>query len=248
MTKIALCLSGYFDSFTDKTSKGIDGFKYIHKKILSVNEKVDVYVHSWDIERENEIKNLYKPKNFIFENQIDFSKKELSNYIDVHHDRVIDANRLLSQSYTVSKSIELACESEIDYDIIIKSRFDLGRINRSSAGKPFLTFNPFSINRNFWRNKYPVQCINFDKGLDMNYYYFAKWNLNDQGPADMWWYSSKNNMRLFSEFYSFSNKMLELNSNFTSIFKKPNYIFLLKYFMKNKKIWEKCKFLQTKWE
>ena len=248
MNKIALCLSGYFDSFTDKTSKGIDGYKYIQKKILSLSNEVDIYIHSWDINKQSKIEQLYNPKNFIFEKQINFSSNEIANFKDEQKDRIIDANRILSQSYGVSKSIELACKSSTKYDIIIRSRFDLGRINRLHAGRPFITFKPFSINRNFWRNKYPVQCIEFNPSLDMSYYYFAYWNNNHHGPADMWWYSSHDNMSKFSDFFNYANKQLKIGSKFLSKFKKPSYIDLLNDFMIQYNILEKCKYLKTKWE
>lgn len=246
MQKIALCLSGYFDSPTDKTSKGMDGFDYINKKILSKNENVDVFIHSWDLKNEKIIKDLYKPKYFIFEKQKDFSKKELSFYKDIHWDRVLDVHRLLSIAYSISKSIELACNKN-NYDIIIRTRFDLGRTNRNYSGIPLITFNPFSINRNFWRNRYPIQCINFDKSLDMEYYYFAAWDKDDEGPADMWWYSSEKNMKLFSEFYDFANNQLSLGSEYMTKFEKPNYVYLLKLFMLKKNIWSKKKNLKTVW-
>ena len=46
-------------------------------------------------------------------------------------------------------------KSEVNYDCVIKSRFDLGRINRDTSGKGGV-------------NPYPVQCINFNPNLDMN--------------------------------------------------------------------------------
>jgi hypothetical protein len=248
MKKIALCLSGYFDSLTDKTSNGIDGFNYIKKKIFPKNKNnIDIFIHSWDLKNQDIIKNLYSPKDFIFEKQKDFSKKELDFYKDVHWDRTLDVNRLLSIAYSVSKSIELCSNTGI-YDIVIRTRFDLGRINRNYSGIPFITFNPFSINRNFWRNRYPVQCINFNTSLDMNYYYFAEWNKNEEGPADMWWYSSQKNMNKFIKFYDFANRELSLGSKFISKFEKPNYIFLLKHFMIQQDIWKKKKDLKTVWE
>ena len=45
--KIALCLSGYFDSLTDLSSKGIDGFDHLKRHVFSKGD-VDVYIHSWD--------------------------------------------------------------------------------------------------------------------------------------------------------------------------------------------------------
>lgn len=50
--KIALCLSGYFNSKKNPNSFGLDRFKYIKKEILN-KYNVDVYIHSWDINHED---------------------------------------------------------------------------------------------------------------------------------------------------------------------------------------------------
>jgi hypothetical protein len=63
------------------------------------------------------------------------------------------------------------------YDIIIKARFDLGRINRNTSG-PGLG------------NPYPVQCINFKTEIESDKIYMADWNHLHMGPADMWFYGS----------------------------------------------------------
>ena len=60
--KIALCLHGLFNSTTDLTSNGLDGFEYIKENILNKGN-VDVYIHSWELDKKNEILSLYNPKN-----------------------------------------------------------------------------------------------------------------------------------------------------------------------------------------
>ena len=49
--KIALCLSGYL-------SGGVDSFNYIKRELLDKND-MDIFIHTWDIENEDEIKRLY---------------------------------------------------------------------------------------------------------------------------------------------------------------------------------------------
>ena len=50
--KIALCLHGLFNSTTDSSSNGDDGFEYIKENILDKGE-VDVYIHSWELDKKN---------------------------------------------------------------------------------------------------------------------------------------------------------------------------------------------------
>ena len=69
--RIALCLSGYFNSIKDSTSFGDDGYLYIKKHILDeVNNghQVDVFFHNWEPNLYDKIVNLYKPKKYIINN------------------------------------------------------------------------------------------------------------------------------------------------------------------------------------
>ena len=74
--RVALCLSGIVGG-----TKGPDGYgdlvdmktiyNQYNKHILNKNN-VDVFIHSWSVDAEDEITNLYKPKSKSFEKQIDF--------------------------------------------------------------------------------------------------------------------------------------------------------------------------------
>ena len=66
--KTALFLHGYFDSCRDSTSKGSDGFSHVYNRILKDND-VDIYIHSWDLENQSEIEDIYSPwiKRSVFE-------------------------------------------------------------------------------------------------------------------------------------------------------------------------------------
>ena len=48
--KIALCLHGLFDSTTDSSSNGYDGYAHIKKHVLDVVD-TDVFIHSWEFEK-----------------------------------------------------------------------------------------------------------------------------------------------------------------------------------------------------
>ena len=240
--KIALCLHGLFDSITDSTSKGLDGYNYIKKHILEYND-VDVFIHSWEPNKKSEIIELYKPKDSIFEPQINF--KEITDsrglYKLKHTPR--PPERVLSHLNSVTKSITLAVKDETKYDIIIKSRFDLGRINRDTSGP----------NKH---NPYPVQCINFKKDIDKDKLYMANWNHLHMGPADMWFYGSEfvmNNFKTLytdllnqyyigSEFHNFSIGIENHEGNLC------NAIAFYKYWMINNNLWDNKVLLGTSWE
>ena len=72
--KIALCLSGLVGSVKGQGGRGelLDpalAYKYIKQNILDQNSEIDIFIHSWNTELEEEIRSLYNPKLAIFEKQ-----------------------------------------------------------------------------------------------------------------------------------------------------------------------------------
>jgi len=239
--KIALCLHGLFNSTTDSSSNGDDGFEYIKENILD-NGEVDVYIHSWELDKKNEILNLYKPKSYVFEQQKEFSyiidDRELNSLIQTPR----PIKNVVSHLYSVTEAVKLAFDSGIDYDIIIKSRFDLGRINRDTSGPN--KHNPF-----------PVQCINLKKDIDTDKLYMANWNHFNMGPAVMWFYGSKNVMKNFVNLFAFLEKEMYLDSEYHKFAINiennrgdlSNSIAFYKYWMIKNKLWDNKVALDTIW-
>jgi hypothetical protein len=186
--KTAICIAGYFDSLTDPSSKGIDGYKHLDKNVFSKSDEVDIFIHSWDINHKQQILDLYgdKVKSHIFEPQINFEPYTTGvDYID--NPRSSQAV-LFSQYYSIQKSFELLYSTNKKYDCVIKTRFDVGRINHNTAA-------------------IPVQCITFDPTLPMENFYLADWGYFDtEGPADMWFYSNYKNMKHFCDIYDLIKK------------------------------------------
>lgn len=228
MSKVALCLHGYFDSKMDSTSKGIDGYEYIKREILDKAD-VDVYIHSWQPELEDEIRELYKPKKAIFEKQMDFSPivKELGlDHLPGDSALGRSPATVLSHFNSVSKVFLLVDDDIYDYEWVIKARFDLGRINRNTSGPD--KHNPF-----------PVQCIDFDMYNDPELLHMANWDYFDSdGPPDMWFYSEPSIMSKFKYLYYYAvNKM-----------KEPNAVRLYKAWMKNEGIWNLRNLIDPVWK
>jgi hypothetical protein len=236
--KIALCLHGYFNSQKDLSSFGEDGYKHIEKHIFKY-ENVDVYIHTWDLKNKEIIEKLYGKfiKKAIFEPQIDFKPLYNQNglsYLPHHGTPFWNA---FSQYYSVQKSIELMIESEINYDVVIKARFDLSRINRRNV------------------NAIPVQCINFDPNLDMNIFYMADWGyLEKEGPADMWFYSNKENMSKFSKIFDILSNDIKANNTEYQLWAGHdrggivNTVRGWKWFMIKTGLWDKKGLLKTYYE
>jgi hypothetical protein len=239
--KIALCISGFFNSKRDKSSLGANGFKHIEKHILSKGD-VDVYVHSWDVENSDKIKELYcsRLQGIEIEPNKDFKKVFNQNGLDklpVHRGATPFWN-VFSQFYSVQRSFELLKESNKKYDVVIKARFDLGQINRNNSGA----------------RRQPVQCINFQPDLDMTKIHMADWSyLESEGPADMWFYSGQENMEQFCNIYDIVSKDIKINSEYekwagTQNGGIVNTIKAWKWFMIKTKLWDKKSLLKTTWE
>lgn len=243
--KAALLLHGYFDSLTDSSSKGIDGLKHIENNILS-KISTDVFIHSWQPEIKDFLIELYNPKEIISEPQIDFSNIVNERKLDVdNYWKSIGRppENKFSYLYSLTEVFKMVKEYEDKtkkYDIIIKGRFDLGRINRNTSG-PGLN------------NPYPVQCINFDPTLDMSKIYAAQWQHIDVGIPDMWWYSNSKNMSKFSNLYETCyNEYMKIGSDYYNTLENKNdvlnVISILKQFFIDNNLWEKICLLETQWE
>ena len=238
--KTAICIAGYFDSLTDLSSKGIDGYEHLKKHVFSKSD-VDVYIHSWDLGKKQFILDLYgeSVKSHVFEPQIDFSPMETVKAANGYAPQ----SRLFSQYYSVQKSFELLKEKGERYDCVIKTRFDVGRINRNTSG-------PGSP------NPYAVQCINFDPSLDMEKFYMAEWSqkyFDEEGPADMWFYSSQDNMISFASIFDLIKKEMTTGSQMEKWAGNlhgglVNVIKGYKWFLMRSGLWDKRIALPTTWE
>jgi len=239
--RIALCLHGLFDSVQDTSSTGLDGFDYIRRSILSKGD-VDVFVHSWSVGKRDVILDLYNPKAFEFEEQVDFTPVVRERGLDKLRGVPREPQFIFSHFYSISRVFNLL--NLDDYDVIVKSRFDLGRINRASSG-PHNGNNPF-----------PVQCINFNPNVEPGRIYMANWNHFDMGPADMWFYGDAsvmrnfkslyedacNNMVLRGDYYEFS-RVIESNEGNVS-----NVIAFYKWWMLRNGLWDRRVLLESVWE
>lgn len=244
MKKIALCMHGLFDSLTDKTSKGIDGYEHIKKNIFSKKDiDIDVFVHSWEKQKEKEILELYNPKAFVFEEQIDFSTLINDRKLNQLSNCPRPISNVVSHLYSVTEAVKLAYQQDTHYDIVIKARFDIGRINRVTSGPGR-------------SNPYPVQCINFMTDIEKGKLYNANWQHFHMGPADMWFYGDYEVMKNFTTLFDFLVKNLHIGGDFhrfaTSIEGNSgdlsNAIALYKFWMLNNGLWDNRINLETTWE
>jgi hypothetical protein len=241
--KIALCLHGLFNSTQDKNSDGFNGYLYIKKNILNIFD-TDVFVHSWESDKKQLIDTLYQPKASIFEPQKDFSELIKERELDKLQGCPRSPQSVLSHLYSVTEVMKLPHQQTgVKYDIIIKARFDLGRINRNTSG-PGLG------------NPYAVQCINFQTDIEQDKIYNANWNHFHMGPADMWFYGSPKVMFEFTKLYDELFEQMKLDSDFHKFATQiegnrgdlSNAIAFYKWWMMKTNLWDNRINLDTIWE
>lgn len=251
--KVALCLSGYFSSKKDKSSNGFDGFKHIKRHILD-KANVDVFIHSWDIENKKNIKQLYAPyiKLSKFEPQIDFKPLFFKNGLDAYPTHGTPFYNIFSQFYSLQESFKLFYSQEYkNYDFVIRARFDLGRINRKNTS-PLISF--YSRIRGNGKI-YPVQCINFNPRLNNKSIYFPLWakeKIEDEGLADMWYYSSPEKLKKLQYIFDFMAENIKQEGHYLKWAKEDfggplNAIKALKYFFIKNDLWNDISLLKTNW-
>jgi len=110
--KIALCFSGEARSFEK-------GYEYYKNNLLKYHD-VDIYIHTWELPQREELLELYKPKNFLFEH-----KPVVDGYNQRYPRTPEPENRPPSNAYCMFYSMhQSSMMIEGDYEWVIKSRTD----------------------------------------------------------------------------------------------------------------------------
>lgn len=187
--KVAFCLVGIVGSVQGKY--GLDGtanstkgspvdFRighHFHKKHIFNHNDVDVFIHSWSKEFENELVKLYKPKKYIFENQIDFGQSTWR------------FNSVMSRWYSTAMSIRLKQsyekENNFNYDMVMLYRFD-------HVFQRDLVLSKFNSNLSHAAHRDDCESGCKCKITD-NFY-------------DAWFFSNSKNMDKFSDLYEFNSE------------------------------------------
>lgn len=217
--KVAFCLTGLASGFNDKYGgQPVDfkiAFEYYKKHILDKND-CDVFIHTWSVQSEKELKDLYKPKKSIFEEQIIFHKP---NFIQkLVSDHPLLKHFTYSRWYSTKKTIELKKQYEEEhnfrYDCVFVTRFDLAFFND-------LVFKDYNMDkfyaahngRYFSPEGIPVThnlYWYYKKTVDMSNYTFKHigFPYNGEGLADLWFFSNSDYMDKFSTLYDHIDEYL----------------------------------------
>lgn len=220
--KIALCLYGLVGSVSDKNGVGQPlnpeiAFKLNHKNLISGND-VDIFMHSWSLGHRERLLELYKPKKFIIEQQLEFPdssalvdnikfKEKLcdiykkifspNSFKKSYSERAQYAFRAYSRWYSNKKALELKKEYEsetrIKYDCVMILRLDVGFYTK-------LDWNSYDLNYFYasnW-NDAPSKHNNFQNNFDNKHL--------GKGFLDLWFFSNSEYMDQFSKLFDHINE------------------------------------------
>lgn len=138
--RVALCLYGLTGSvdFGLGLGKPIDpriGHHFHTKNIIDANNNVDVFFHTWSVEFEKMLVDLYKPKGHLAEKQILFNPNSVGK------------NSIPSRWYSTNTVLNLKKDYEIQnnftYDWVMIYRFDhifLNKLNFSELDNNYIYF------------------------------------------------------------------------------------------------------------
>ncbi len=210
--KVAICFNGLVGSTKGKSEQLIGDFntcfeissKLYKEHILEKND-VDIFVHSWSTDLEEEILEAYNPKKYIIEEQLKF---DIPEYIEPVGSDYVRKHTHYSLWNSRKKVIQLKSEYEKEnnfkYDCVMLARFDM-------AWQTDLIFEEHDP-QYFWTQKWPKKILNGHMLKDIDYWRLSDQNLdfetqwwgyphNDEGLLGMWFFSNSENIDKFVTIY-----------------------------------------------
>lgn len=196
--KTALCFAGVVGGASGKGGKGNSsevlkvGYDHYKRHIIDKND-IDVFVHTWTVDQEDAIRQLYKPIAIKTEKQRMFSKDKRRGYRKNNH---------FSRWYSTKQAVELKREYEkqkgFKYDCVMVARFDI-------AWNVDVVFSNFDM-QHFYTS-------HWDKILDANGKHIPNKDMYKANPSacshrPMGWPHDKNGLLdlfFFSSSYTMDN-------------------------------------------
>lgn len=213
--RIAYCMYGLAGGAKGKHGKGADprifqlGYKHANTHILSKNRNVDVFMHSWSVEYEDQLKELYQPVRSHLEPQKFF---EVPKWIEGGRsaDNKIDdrTNAHYSRWYSTKRVLELKQEFEREsgflYDVVMLTRYDLAwekDIEFSVLDMDNIYFCHVCKYKNvttvkYWHNPKKYKAAANRRHSHRGYPYEKNWGL-----WDCWTIASSENIDIFANVY-----------------------------------------------
>lgn len=204
--KIAVCISGQPRNYEQ-------GYSELKKWFLDKYD-CDVYIHAWkDLESEfktshpfarskthkfteqdyQNILNLYQPKDYYFQPPIVFDVNDIRGHLLGYK-----LNDLLSAGYSRQAAFDLVEESGIEYDLVIRTRFDLQFTNYISPECLFLK---------------DLSLLDPNK---LNAFSYAQHEDRKSEVDDLFAVSSQKIARIYADYFSFMLSYIYVNPDYVT--------------------------------
>jgi hypothetical protein len=180
--RVAYCLIGIVGSVNYGMGLGKDiDYRLAHywnkKNIFDINKDVDVFMHSWSVEHEDGLKEIYNPKEAIFEKQIDFGQETIRD------------NSIASRWYStaICNQLRQVYEEEqgIVYDVVMFFRYD-------HVFLVPLDFSKFDMSYIWMRHGRPVGHIDGVRQVDN-----VEMNIDTTEDVDLSTHEARRNFNLY---------------------------------------------------
>lgn len=232
--KVAFCLYGLAGGVNDKFGGlPVDfktGFEHYRKHILGKND-CDVFIHTWSVQFEKQIREIYRPKKALFEKQIVFHEPNFLQKLTNNEPKRI--NNIYSRWYSTKKSIELKRQYEEErgfkYDCVFITRFDvaffadlifskynMGNFYAACAGNYYTPEGEKIMNRDYHKIKNTMDTSKLE--FRPSGYPYVKGG----GIPDYWFFSGSEEMDRFSSLYGNLGKYLGETKKSHSAFGRLN--------------------------
>jgi hypothetical protein len=195
----AICLYGIVGGIDGKGGLGSnipfkECYETYKKHIIDINN-TDVFIHSWSVDAEKPLVELYKPKKHKFQKQIKFVYEPFirKKYTDKNRDH---GYRALSKWFSVKESIKLKKEYEIEhnfkYDWIMLTRFDTLFFTDLDFSKcdPQSLYVPNFNTPNGWGEDTSVKPDKINRSENIH------------SLSDMWYFGNSNIINNFLKIYN----------------------------------------------
>ena len=200
--RVALCLYGLTGSvdFGYGLGEQIDprlGHHHHLKHIIEANDNVDVFFHTWSVDFEEMLVDLYKPKGYVAEKQIVFDDNSVRN--------TSIPSRWWSNEVVMNLKREYEKENNFKYDWVMLYRFDhvfLIDLNFSKFDNQYIYF------RHTNGLRAPQQFSHGYKGREECLCINKKGNYGVR-LQDVFMFSSSENMVKFTTVYSYHQESKE---------------------------------------
>ena len=116
--KVALCLHGLVGT-DDKYGKGNKlinhkvGYRHFKEHVMDVNDQVDVFIHTWSVDQKDKVVETYSPA------AIKAEKQPQTDY------EIPGMHANFCRWTSVKEVISLVNESDVEYDWVLLTRFDI---------------------------------------------------------------------------------------------------------------------------